>query len=222
MHSPGSEKPLRESRKIARQEEQRQRLIEAGKALLHRQGIQGFSVAAIAAEAGIAKASFYYYFPSQEALVGSIAEGLLEGEAEAMLQAVNAAPDGIRGLSALLRCRVGRYKDDFPSFRLLYLWTEVLGLEEGAVARIAYPRAARVQGRLEERLREDAARGLLHPDVSPRELASVAWCTAQGLLALASGMAALGGELRFPIERLCEEAAKNLERGAERAPDIRV
>ncbi len=218
MQSPGSEKPPRESRKAARQEEQRARLVEAAKKILHRQGLKGFSVAAIAAEAGVAKASFYYYFPSQEALVGNIAEGLLEEEAEAMLQAVNAASDGIRALGALMRCRVERYKGDFPSFRLLYLWTEVLGLEEGAVAKIAYPRAARVQGRLEERLKEDQAEGRLHPEVSPRELASVAWCTAQGLLSLASGMTALGGTLRFPIERLCEEAAKNLERGAEIRP----
>lgn len=215
MRSPGSEG--REARKVKRQAEQQQRLVEAAKSLLKTEGLKGFSVAAIASKAGIAKASFYYYFPSQEALVGAMAEELLEAEAVAMLGAINAAPDGIAALGALIRCRIRQYQENFENFRLLYLWTEVLGLEQRAVGRIATPRAARVQGRLEERLLEEREAGRLHPEVSPRALASVAWCSAQGLLSLASGMEALGGTLKFPLSQLCEEAIENMERGA-RAP----
>lgn len=202
------------ARKALRQDQHRAQLLEAARRLLADRGIVGFSVAAVAEEAGLSKSSFYYYFDSQEALVAALSEEALEREAQVLVAAIQAAPDGIRALSALLRARVQLYAGDFNAFRLLYLWPQVLGMDPAAVARIAYPRSARVQGCLEQRLLADREQGLLHPSVHPRQLSLVPWVTAQGFLSLASGLAAVGGELRFPLENMVEEACAALERGA--------
>jgi AcrR family transcriptional regulator len=207
------------ARKQVRQEQHRAALLLAARRQLARSGVSGFSVAAVAAEAGLSKSAFYYYFESQEALVAALSEEALEAEAQALLAAIDAAPTGIAALSALLRCRVRLYAQDFDAFRLLYLWPQVLGMDPAAVARIAYPRSARVQGRLEERLKEEQERGFLHPSVQPRVLAMVPWVTAQGLLSLASGLSSVGGTLRFPLDQVVEEACAALERGA-RGPDV--
>ncbi len=202
------------ARKARRHQGHRAALIAAARRILAARGVSGFSAAAVAAEAGVSKPAFYYYFPTVEALVAAWSEDALEGEATALVAAVDAAPDGIAALGALLRARVALYASDFDAFRLLYLWPQVLGMDPTATARIAYPRSARVQGRLEERLLECRAAGQLRVDVHPRRLSLVPWVTAQGLLSLASGLHAVGGGLRFPIEEMAEEACNALEAGA--------
>jgi len=54
----------------------RQRLVEVGKAHFERFGPQKTSVAELAAEVGIAKGSFYLFFPSKEHLMMEILEEL--------------------------------------------------------------------------------------------------------------------------------------------------
>lgn len=202
------------ARKARRHADHRGALMAAARRLLAARGVSGFSVAAVAAEAGVSKSAFYYYFPSLEALVAAWSEQALEAEADALVAAVDAAPDGIAALGALLRARVALYAADFDAFRLLYLWPQVLGMDPAATARIAYPRSARVQGRLEDRLIVCRAAGLLREGVHPRRLSLVPWVTAQGLLSLASGLEAVGGGLRFPIEQMAEEACAAIEAGA--------
>ncbi len=206
--------PERLARKARRHQDHRVALMAAARRILAERGITGFSAAAVASEAGVSKSAFYYYFPTMEALVAAWSEHALEAEATALVAAVDAAPDGVAALGALLRVRVALYTADFDSFRLLYLWPQVLGMDPAVIASIAYPRSARVQGRLEERLLECRSLGQLRADVHPRRLSLVPWVTAQGLLSLASGLQAVGGGLRFPIEEMAEEACAAIEAGA--------
>src|SRR5690606_8246597 len=82
--------------------------------------------------------------------------------------------------------------------------------------REVYPKSAQINGALERKLERDRERGRLHPEVRARQLANVAWATAHGLVSLASSMEAVQGNLRFTIQDLCDEACRNLVRGAER------
>lgn len=202
------------ARKALRQQQQRQSILDAARQLLKSTGVSGFSIGRVAEEAGLSKSAFYYYFDSQEALIAALSEEVLEAEAEALVAAIQAAPSGIAALSSLLRARVAHYSSDFDSFRLLYVWPQVLGMDPEAVARIAYPKSARVQGLLEARLQADLGSGHLNPEAHPRLLSLVPWVTAQGLLSLAAGMQSVGGRLLFPLEQMVEEACKVLERGA--------
>ena len=59
-------------------EDPREDIVEAAARLFSTKGLANVSVREIAAEAGLKKASFYYYFASKDAIVDAMIEGLLD------------------------------------------------------------------------------------------------------------------------------------------------
>jgi len=63
---------------ISPSENPRQDIVEAAARLFSTKGLANVSVREIAAEAGLKKASFYYYFASKDAIIDAMIEGLLD------------------------------------------------------------------------------------------------------------------------------------------------
>lgn len=59
-------------------EDPREDIVEAAARLFSTKGLANVSVREIAAQAGLKKASFYYYFASKDAIVDAMIEGLLD------------------------------------------------------------------------------------------------------------------------------------------------
>lgn len=204
----------REGRRDARRARQREALLDAAERVLRRDGVAGFTVAAVAAEADLSKPALFYWFSGKERLLGELAARLLEAEAAALVAVVGAAPDGFTALGDFVRAAAARGAADLPGWRIVHVWSQVTGPgPDGAdlLRDRVYPASARVAGALEARLRAEPA---LHPDVDPRRLANAAWATANGLVGVQSGLALAGGDLRHPLATLVEEAAAALVRGA--------
>ncbi len=159
----------------------------------------------------MSKASFFYYFSSKEELMGELLATMLEAEAEALIAAIDAAADGLSALGSFYRAIVHRYRDDLETWRVLYLWSNVIGAPQEVLITRVYPNSARVNLRLEQKLRTDPR---LHPEVEPRRLANITWSSAHGLLSVVSSLKLAGGATLFPVEQLVDEAVGVLTRGA--------
>ena len=62
-------------------------LLKAGEAVAERDGLGGLSVAAVTAQAGVAKGTFYVYFPDREAFVDALHQRFYDQVAEAVATA---------------------------------------------------------------------------------------------------------------------------------------
>lgn len=86
-HSGGS------ARRGGRAGEKRRLIIEAAERVFVRDGFAGASVDAIAAEAGVSKATIYAHFGNKETLFRSILRAILESRVDAFSAELNEHPD---------------------------------------------------------------------------------------------------------------------------------
>jgi TetR/AcrR family transcriptional regulator len=212
--TPGTDE--REARKARRQEGKRKAILTAARAVLVREGISGLTLDAVAAEADLSKPSLFYYFRSKEDLVGELAVEGLAREVEVLEAAVASAPGGVEALSALVRAKVDLYAEDLDGFRVVYLWPQLLGRQSDAQRERVYALSARLNDALEARLQVEARAGRLAPGFQPRRLANVAWTVAHGLLSLVAGLENAGGNTRYTLTQLRDEACALLLRTAVR------
>jgi len=131
-----------------------------------------------------------------------------------VLEAVEAAPDGVGALAALMRAVLATHRERLDLYRALQAWLRSAGRARRLFERELVPRAAAINDRLEELLLAEQRAGRLHPEVHPRRLANVAYVSASGLVSLAADLQALGGSTRFGLDELCEEACRALVRSA--------
>ena len=214
---PSPAEQARLGRKRRRRERRREDILEAAGELLRREGVAGFTIAAVAREADVSKPAVYYYFADRQALVSALARQVFDREIAHCLGVIAAAPDGLSAMAAHLKARVALYADDLDGYRLVFLWPQVFGVDRALLTEHVLPEADRVTSALEARLLEDRAAGRLHPDVHPRKLLNVEFATTQGILNMVSSMEMMGDNTRFTALALAEEAAASLVRGA-RAP----
>jgi TetR/AcrR family transcriptional regulator, transcriptional repressor for nem operon len=85
----------------------REALLEAGVAVAERSGLAGLSVAAVTAEAGVAKGTFYVYFGDREAFIDALHQRFYAQVNEAVAEAVA----GLRPGAELLAAAVDAYLD---------------------------------------------------------------------------------------------------------------
>ena len=194
------------SRKADRQDRRRQDILAATRRLLARDGPEALSMAAVAAEAGIAKASLFYYFADKSELIGNLACDLVDEESAALAAAVAAAPDAVGALEAMLRTKVTLYLDDPERFAAAYLWPLVFGMPVSLVTGRLYAAGNRVNDPLEARLLAAQAEGRLHPEARCRLVVNNAWLQANGILSFVQSLRRVGGDTRFGAEQLVEEA----------------
>jgi TetR/AcrR family transcriptional regulator len=208
-----AQEAARLARKARRQADRRGDVVAAARRILAEHGPEAFSIGAVAEAAGLARTSVLYYFADLRALVGEVVVQLLQEEADVLCAAVDAATDDLDAPVALLRAKVALYADDPGRFRTLYVWPLVLGLPDEVVTVRAVQIGNRVNDRLEARLEAARQAGRLAPDAHPRRVANLAWVTANGVLGFVQSFARLGGDTRFPLAQLTEEAAGVLARG---------
>lgn len=202
----------RQARKERRQQGRRAELLTAARAVLAREGVAGLTMEAVAAAADVSKPAVFYYFRSKEELVGALAVEQLEAEVAVLEAAVAGAASGVAALAALARAKVDFYAQDLDSFRVAYLWPQLIGLQPELLRERVYPLSQRVNDALEARLREDARAGRLAPGFEPRRLANLAWTTAHGLLSLVAGLERAGGTTHHTLVQLRDEACALLSR----------
>jgi AcrR family transcriptional regulator len=82
-------------------------LLKAGEAVAGRDGLGGLSVAAVTAQAGVAKGTFYVYFPDREAFVDALHQRFFDQVGEA----VGAAASGLEPGRDLLVAVIEAYLD---------------------------------------------------------------------------------------------------------------
>lgn len=202
------------ARKRRRRERKRRRILEAAADELLSSGLDGFTIGAVAERADLSKPAVYYYFASRDELLGALLVERFEEETLAIVAAVRDAPDGIAGLEALLRAYVDHYRDDLASFRILQTWSMSAGPQTELLEQQVYPLSWQAMGTLEEKLAEDRRAGRLHPEVTPRRLANLALMLGHGIISIYAGMDAMGGQMRFPIDGMVDEAVATLRRAA--------
>jgi AcrR family transcriptional regulator len=204
------------ARKKRRQEGRREFILGAARAVLRGEGLEAFTLAAVAEEADLSKTALFYYFESKDDLLAALTAERLQAESRVLLDAVESAPSGIDALAELARAHVGFHRDDLESFRALERWVLASGVRDRLLKDAVYPGAARVNDALETRLAEDERGGRLRRGAEPRRLANVAYTSAHGLLTLAASIESLGGRLRFDLDELLDETCATLVHGARR------
>lgn len=209
--SAPSREAERLARKARRQEGRRRAVLRAAREVVVADGL-GFTMDRVAAEADVSKPALYYYFRSKEALITALAIEVLRSEVELVARAIVEAPGALEAIAALVRARVERYADDPDSFRILYLWAPVVGIDEAAHLTEIVPLTEVVIHTLEQRLERERRRRPppIAVSVDPRRLAMMTWTTAQGVLAATLGMGAAISP--YSIEELTDEAIRTLLR----------
>ncbi len=196
-------KELRIARKELRQEARREALLEAARRVVARGGLEGLTLAAVAAEADLSKPALHYYFPTREDLVGALSADYLAREADAVIAAVTAAKSDADAGVAAIRAKVAFAAADLGGFRVAYLLPQVVRLPRAITVARIYPPGIRTMDALSARL----ARVELAAGLTPRRLANLCFCLAQGVLSLVAGLEAIGGSTAFPLQELTDEAA---------------
>jgi len=215
--SGGSEaEEARLARKARRQERRRQRILEAATDLLVEGGPEALTMAALAERADTSPSTLYYYLPGREAVLDAITADIVERDSDAQLAALEATAGqgGVESLCAIMEARARLVLDDPDRLGALYLHLVTVRVSKTVLEERVYPAAWKVMGELERRLREDQEAGRVHPELDPRRFANVGFYATQGILTMWLGMQRMGGELRFPVEELIEEAKATVRRAA--------
>ncbi|MGN6162336.1 MAG: TetR/AcrR family transcriptional regulator [Marmoricola sp.] len=115
-------------RKIPRQERSRQmveRIIEAGREVLVRDGYQSFTTNRVADAAGVSPGSLYQYFPDKAAIIDEIVERYLDEVSErvagtlAHADAVDLTADPMGAARAVTRALLAALEKDAPLLRIV-------------------------------------------------------------------------------------------------------
>ncbi len=204
--APGIRPP---SPRQQRRREAARRLSEAGLRLMARQGLEATKVAQITAAAGVGKGTFFTHWPSKDAFVASLVDGLLTDLAR-RVRPVGLAPTDAEALIADVGAVHLRFFQLRPEAAALL--NQALSLATGGEAHQAVTR------RLDEHL--ELVAGMIAPAGDqlgwPRERAKE---LALALVASAAGFFWLGGAMDLggdtPLE-LLDRLARALARGLER------
>jgi len=151
--------------------EQRERILEAARGLFAARGLDAVTMAEVAAQAGVARATVFNYFPSKHALVEAMTETVF-GYFRALIEAVLA--DEKTSTPTLVRALFSHMGGGIEHYHRFYrgIFREIVriqvGLDEGGAAHRA--RGAAI-GRLEEFLARGQRRGELRRESSPGDLA---------------------------------------------------
>lgn len=172
--------------------ERRQRILEAGRYLILRQGLRATTMEAVAREAGVAKPTLYAYFPDKEAVFGAIVEDLIAEIGRGIDAALNGSGDVVARVGNAIAAKyriIARVLEGSPHADELY------GEHE---------RSSASQFRAVEQQVEAAIAGELEAAgvVRPRPLAQLLLAGAYGIGRKATSAAEIGPAVRLLTERL--------------------
>lgn len=161
---------------MTKRDRRRKEIAAAARDILCRDGVEAFTLDAVAGELGLTKQAMYYYFPDKASLIhAALTAGAIE-HAEALLAAVrDAEPKAVLGV--LVRTFVAQYRDSLGQFRLEFVWPQLQRLPGKTDA--VTPKMVELNDAVEEKLE---AAGIGESSAQRRRLALLAWTSALGLL----------------------------------------
>lgn len=171
-------------------EDRRAQVVVAARTLMVRHGVEGASMRAIAAAAGVSPAALYLYFPDKlvlmAAVVDALFEGLLASFRAAVAEAAAARAGPFARLAALMEAYVAWGLAHPEEYRLMFM-TPVVGVAGhrpcGADGRPVSPNGAATFGALVEEVSALMAAGHVRAG-DPASLAEQIWAGGHGLVAL--------------------------------------
>lgn len=203
--------PERTERKQRRRAERRRSIVSAARQLLLTEGIENFTVSAVAALAHVSKPAVYYYFDSKEDLVAALAIDAYEAELQAIEAATAPATTGVEALQRMVEAYVHHYRNNPDFFRILHMWTRVLGITaEVRRAATGQPRTRLITD-LSERLAQDQRESRLAPELEPGQLVELALAMAHGLVCFCGDGPIVS---RFTVEQMTGQAQTLFGRSA--------
>lgn len=173
-------------RKVRRQEQVRDEILDAARKVLLSRGLSGLTMAAVARELQLTKAALYYYFSSKDALVFELVYLDLAGHAEVVGNAVADATTGADAIEALIRASSGHYGDRLDELRLAYLVPQVgsasaTRFDSETLAKIR-PLNDRMYGVVAKKIHQDQQAGRIAQSIDGQRLAFLAHTSVLGML----------------------------------------
>ena len=172
--------------------DRRQRILEAARFLVLRQGLRATTMEAIAREAGVAKPTLYGYFPDKEAVFGGIVEDLVSAVMQGFEAALAAEGDTVVRIGNALAAKyrvIGKQLEGSAHADELY----------GEHERVAAPQFRAVEQRVEAAITAELDRAGV---ARPRQLAQLLLAGAYGIGRKATSAAEIGPAIRLLTERL--------------------
>lgn len=173
-------------RKVRRQEQVRDEILDAARKVLLSRGLSGLTMAAVARELQLTKAALYYYFSSKNALVFELVYLDLAGHAEVVGNAVADATTGADAIEALIRASSEHYGDRLDELRLAYLVPQVgsasaTRFDSETIAKIR-PLNDRMYGVVAKKIHQDQQAGRIAQSIDGQRLAFLAHTSVLGML----------------------------------------
>lgn len=178
----------RPTARVARKREQvRQEILAAAREILRQDGVEGVTLASVAARLGMTKPALYHYFPSKEALVQGLVVTLLDDEIETLIAAVEKSATRTDILGTLIRTFYAHYRDRLYALRTVYCRSQLgaagqIGLDQDTIREQINPRTRHLFDVLETRIAGAGASAAERRRA--RQLAYCAWLSALGMLTM--------------------------------------
>ena len=175
----------REARNERRREHTRTEILDTAREAVLRDGIAGFSLAAVADELGLTKPALYYYFDSKEALLFEVLLREWHDLATAVEAAVDRTETGADAVEQLMRTVFDHYRDRLALFMLFHKMGpggDFQGIIGPAQLERIHPLNEPLYGGTETRLRADQIKGVFPRNHDPRRFAFTAHTAVIGLL----------------------------------------
>ncbi|OGF56750.1 MAG: hypothetical protein A2Z21_06015 [Candidatus Fraserbacteria bacterium RBG_16_55_9] len=114
-------------RRLHERQERARRILEAALLVFAREGLRPATMEAIAAEAQLGKGTIYYYYPSKEALLGSLITAMAEEYFRGLLEGAADQTTPVAIATGVSRALLAHYKRQPELFRVIHM---VLGEPE--------------------------------------------------------------------------------------------
>lgn len=173
----------REARKRERHAERTRLILQSARSLLVVQGIENFTIAQVAATASVSKPAVYYYFDSKEDLVYALCREILEAEHVLLERFFIQAATAVDALVAIVRSRIDFYVHGRDSFRILYVWGPMLGLQARIEASPEHAALVGLVSRVAARLSAEREKARAPSRVEVMKVPELAWAMSQGIIA---------------------------------------
>jgi AcrR family transcriptional regulator len=200
------------ARRERRREASRDEILAAARRVLLKHGIANTTLAAIAEEAGLSKASLYYYFASKDALLFELIFGLMEAHAARIKTLAADATTGSASLNAILRGTFSVFANRLDDFRLAFLHGQVAGKETVHFDATQFARIRPLNdlmfGDASRTLADDFRKRPSRARVEPRLMAFLAYTSALGVLTMKGMVESVEDPLLYTDEQLIEGLAK--------------
>ena len=116
----------------------RRQVIEAAADELRDGGLAGFTPAAVAKRAGLARSSMYQYYPSTDALLGAAITTLLQRSRDRAIAAVDTADTPAARVSAYIRAAIADARDGHSAVSYTHFESSMIsGLASGTPGLLA-------------------------------------------------------------------------------------